>query len=174
MFWKRKPKAEALLPDPRPHHYAFAHFVLRQVCAEDPLRFFATMASPDRCRFVDALWAETARRIGRPIDGIDTAQTAITTTAVREDCPTLVVTMPPARAAAEAHLVALVLVGLPKQDDPPDHVAVRCFTLECGTSFDGGTRTVLCAWDAENRHLNYGDGPEPTVAAFLAAIRGKL
>ena len=44
------------------------------------------------------------------------------------------------------------------------------FTLEKGDDpTTGESRTVLCAWEGDS-HLNYGDGPEPTPEAFIAAV----
>ena len=52
-------------------------------------------------------------------------------------------------------------------------VPVRYFTLELGMNLDESARTVLCEWQREEhgpRHVNYGDGPDATEDAFLAAV----
>ena len=45
----------------------------------------------------------------------------------------------------------------------------RYFTLEFGHHMDGSQRTVLCEWTKE-RHINYGDGPEPDKQQFITTI----
>jgi hypothetical protein len=173
MSWKRKPTPPNDGGEPRPHHYAFAHLVLREACAADPLRFFATMASPERCRFMAALWEGAARHVGRPVEGFDPNEASVTTCRIGERA-TVVVAMPAPRAVAEAHFVALVLEPLPRDFDAAHLPAFRCFTLEHGRDIDSGAaRTVLCEW-ADDAHRNFGDGPAPRVEGFIAAIGSLL
>jgi hypothetical protein len=75
-----------------------------------------------------------------------------------------VITLPEAQEMIEAHLVAFVAA--------PD--GLRYFTLERGADAQGGARTVLCAWSREGSHLNFGDGPAPTVEGFAGAINALL
>ena len=44
------------------------------------------------------------------------------------------------------------------------------FTLEDA----GGGVTMLGGWSADERHLNFGDGPPPTLDAFAAAVAARL
>ncbi len=44
----------------------------------------------------------------------------------------------------------------------------RLVTLEKGFSLSNEPRTVLAEW-ANDSHANYGDGPEPTLDAFVGA-----
>lgn len=75
----------------------------------------------------------------------------------------------------EAYFVAAVLLVDLEQETPEvDQPALRYFTLEYGATLDGPPRTVLCEWTAEGSHLNYGDGPEPTLATFAEAIEQLL
>ena len=160
------------MPYPRPHHYQFAHVVLRELCEEDTLRFFATMASPERCRLLAGVWAETERRIGRPVDGFDPAPTSVTTCRIGAHA-TVIVSMPAPVAVGEAHFVGVVLAELTPGADPGAAVGYRYFTLELGDRGDGSARTVLCEWKGA-RHLNFGDGPAPEVDAFVAALAARL
>ena len=173
MFWRKKPKPPVDLDAPRDHHYVFAHVALRRFCAEHPLRFFAIMGSPDRDGFVDALWEATENHVGRKVEGFDRHETKVTTCRYGER-RIIVVTMPAARAMAEAHYVALVLAPIPADHEPAQPLAFRCFTLEKGHSLEtDAPRTVLCEW-AEDSHLNFGDGPPATIDDFVAAVADKL
>lgn len=76
--------------------------------------------------------------------------------------PVVLVTMPEARHAAEAHFVALTPAA--------ESGAWRCFTLEHTWTFDDQSGTVLGEWTAKG-HVNYGGGPAPARQAFLSALQ---
>ncbi len=78
--------------------------------------------------------------------------------------PCLIVELPEPLAATEVYFAGIVLTP-PVGDTAADltSAAVRYFTLEKGYQSDGKPRTVLCEWTADNKHLNYGDGPAATV-----------
>lgn len=48
--------------------------------------------------------------------------------------------------------------------------AARFFTLEDA----GGGVTMLGGWSAEEEHLNFGEGPAPTLEAFAAAVSARV
>ncbi|RQP21418.1 hypothetical protein DZC73_28485 [Albitalea terrae] len=172
MFWKRK-KPTGPRSEPRDHHYAFAHVVLRDVCASDPLQLFAIVASPEQERFIAWLWELTEKRVGKPIAELDPKTLAVTTCRIGEH-PAIIVRMPAPEAVAEAHLVGLLLTSVPESaSEAPASVAFRYFTLEHGVNMDGSARTVLCEW-ADGVHRNFGEGPEATESAFIEALAGKL
>lgn len=53
------------------------------------------------------------------------------------------------------------------------NVPARFFTLEHSLTVDGSPRTVVAEWqqhDSGPRHVNFGDGPPPSVDNFLATI----
>ncbi|MGN6545004.1 MAG: hypothetical protein ACTHK7_08135 [Aureliella sp.] len=68
-------------------------------------------------------------------------------------------------------MVALVVPIDTSSDEPPDmdKIQARYFTLEKGYSLTNEPRTVFAEWEAD-RHLNYGDDPEPTVEAFVRRL----
>jgi hypothetical protein len=74
-----------------------------------------------------------------------------------------IVEMPAPTGPTECHFVALV----PRQDGVEQ---ARFFTLEDA----GDGVTMLGGWSAEEKHLNYGEGPVPTMAAFTAALAARL
>lgn len=154
-----------------PHHYVFAHVALRQACFANPVRFFALMASPYRQEFLDGLW----QQICAVCDQDGKAQFSLKDVSIQMgrigEYPAIVVQMPTPRHVPEAYMVCIVL-KVPIEDlesEIPD-AQVRYFTLEKGVNISGGDRTVLCAWEGE-KHINFGDGPEATVTAFLDAIQ---
>jgi hypothetical protein len=170
MFWHPKKATQTARSEPRDHHYVFAHYTVREVCAQDPLQFFSIIASPEQEQFVAWLWQTTEKRVGRPIIDVDPRQMTITTCRVQE-LPAVILKMPSPVAAAEAYLVGVLLTGLQEAQDAESKVCFRYFTLEHGANLDGTTRTVLCEW-ADGGHLNFGDGPRPTVEAFINALEG--
>lgn len=142
---------------------------MRRAFAADPLRLFAAIASPERCRVVAGLWRQVENDSGSPIAGFDPGATVVATTVLR-DRPAIVVTLPPPVAPGEAYFIGMVLTGLPRRGEPPDAVDLRYFTLE--RAGDAGA-TTLCEWDDKGR-LAAGEGPAPQAEGFLAAIAARL
>jgi hypothetical protein len=172
MFWNRKKATQATRSEPRDHHYVFAHYTVREVCAQDPMQFFAIVASPKQEKFVAWLWQTTEKRIGKPITDVEPSQMTVTTCRVKES-PVVILKMPTPVAAAEAHLVGVLLTDFQQAAESEGKATFRYFTLEHGVNLDGTARTVLCEWD-ESGHKNFGDGPPPTVEAFANALEGKI
>lgn len=140
-------------------HYVFAHRILPALFLEDP-QGFARAIERDGT-LLRRLWARSgpwwkrflgAGRIGHRKRGLPDGATV------------LVVTLPPPRMMTEAHFVGLLIA--PAQDE------AAFFTLERHDGSDGRVSTVLGGWSAKG-HANYGDGPAPTVDAFVDAI-GRL
>jgi hypothetical protein len=147
-----------------------AHVALRKFCEQNPGAFFGVMGSPKRDEFLQELWGKVRAHCdpkGAPT--FDIKDVTITTCRVR-NFPTIIVTMPPPVEVAEAWFVGIVLkIDLDAQSAPekPEFVYL---TLEKGANFDGIDRTILCAWDAEGAHVNYGNGPPPNERDFAGAI----
>ncbi|MDK2124067.1 hypothetical protein [Parachitinimonas caeni] len=173
MLWKKKFKAAELLDEPRNVHYVFAHQALRQLCQEDPLRFFAIIGSEEQMDFLAWAWGVTEKNVGEKADGYRVEEVAVTRGRIL-DRPGIIVQLPQPRATAEAHFVGIVLDVPLSEASPPEKVGFRYFVLECGTHLDGTERTVLCEWTADGDHRNYGDGPAITVQDFVAAIEKRL
>lgn len=173
MFWKKKKDpSTGLLSEPREQHYMFAHQCVRQVSADDPLQFFSVIASEEQEPYLAWMWSVCAKHVKQPSSELSVADVKVTTCRIHE-YPVVILKMPEPRAVAEAHYVAVVLMH-GGSELPPEDVGVRYFTLECGTNMDGTPRTVFCEWAADGNHLNFGDGPQADIEAFIQAIAGKL
>ena len=146
------------------NHYTFVH-ALRDVCATDPLRFFASMASPERCRLLQGLWQQSSFNGGTAL-----ATCPVATTTTLRDCPVVVVAMPLSSAAGEAQFVGLVLTGLPACGQTADDLAVRCFTVERGSD---GHHATLCEVRGDERVV-LEVTPSATAPGFLAAMERRL
>lgn len=162
----------AALDEPRPHHYVFAHQTLRYECSVDPLSFFAVIGSAECEDFLAQVLAATTQVIGTPAD-FAPADLEVVTGRIR-DWPCVVVRMPPALAAAEAHLVGVVLTDMPADGAASEEpLSFRYFTLERSFDFGDGPHTVLCEW-TEDRHVNFGSGPAVDVGEFVTALEALL
>lgn len=161
----------------RNHHYVFAHVALRQLFFDKPEGFLGVLSSPRAVDLLRDLWEEVGKRVAEAGEGQVLAPDGLKAT-VRSlgPRPCALVTLPPPEGITEAFMVAAVVnasvegegeeAKLVPIGDPPSFYV----TLEKGLSDAGRARTVLCAWDAEGAHLNYGDGPPPEPAAFLGAV----
>ncbi|MBI3158035.1 MAG: hypothetical protein HYZ26_00360 [Chloroflexi bacterium] len=147
------------MPEPRPQPYIFAHLALPALffrAPESMLRNFE-QEGPEFLRY---LW----RQIGLEKGGHDEAAGMQIQVEIHKEAREIIglISLPAPQNATEAFFVAAV--------HSPERA--RYFTLELGERLDGSAYTVLCEWDTEGRHLNYGEGPAPDdVRAFLAAIR---
>ncbi|WP_278465453.1 hypothetical protein [Gimesia maris] len=155
-------------------HYVLAHYALRQIALAEPMQFLEIAASPDADKFIAALLQQVVKQCGREA-GFDASEIKVYPTRVN-NYPCAVIEMPEPQEAAEAWLVGVVVpvdfsVKVPADLDL-DQITAQYYTLEKGVSLTGEPRTVLAGWD-DQRHNNYGDGPEPTVEAFVAALCGQ-
>jgi hypothetical protein len=160
----------------RQGHYMFAHYALRYVALSDPLYYLAVLLSPDGPKWLDDLLMTVAEHLrpGEAPPDFRAADCRIHT--IRAGAyPCAVVELPTPRAMAEAYFTAAVLLHDPTQEqtDLAD-APVRYFTLELGFDLDSKPRTVLCEWTKSGAHVNFGDGPAPTVEQFLSAVAGRL
>ena len=175
-MWPFPTKSDRPPEKQTPHHYVLAHVALKQMAFANPYGFFAVMASPQRQKFLDDLWRQVCENCDQEgVSRISPRDITIHTTKIGE-FPTLLIEMPQPYFMTEAYMVCVVLKiplgDLPQQPADPE---IRYFTLDKGLRFETGSdrppadRTVLCAWDGET-HINYGDGPAATPAAFLERV----
>ncbi len=167
-FWKRKSEPPPPATGPSPD-YVFAHYALRQIALSDPMRVLAILALPDAEEFIDAILKDVGEQCGR--DATFSAS-AIRIHKVRvSEFPCAVIELPEPQEIAEAFMVALVVMIDSTSENAPDmeEVSARFFTLEKGLSMSNDPRTVLAEWNS-SAHSNYGDGPEPNVESFVAAL----
>jgi hypothetical protein len=164
------------LDKPRDQHYAFAHVLLRQLAFENPVGCVGMLHSPERDKMLAALWEDVAKhcRKNGMADGVVAGAPPTVRPAPVGRFPSCIVTMPQPQGPTEAHFVAIVLhvdvEALRSGEEPPEKPELSYFTLEKGVTLDGESRTVLCGWNAEGSHLNFGDGPPAEFDAFVAAV----
>jgi hypothetical protein len=178
-FFRRKaqkppgPSSEDL-DEPRCHHYALAHYVLRSVAFDDPLAYLGILASPDAHKFLAHLLRSVSERCKNEQPDFAAEDIAIHPVRVGQ-YPCAVIELPQPRATAEAYFTAAVLLA-DLQDQVPESAQrkLRYFTLEKGFVLNGPPRTVLCEWTSEGSHVNYGDGPLPQLEAFVRAVEELL
>jgi len=141
-------------------HYEFAHLALRIPVFGQADFILDALADPLRSRaLIRAAMARDGQNCGLSEDLVETLARQIRVLPARFDADSgFVVGMPPPQSAAECYLFAIV-------KDKSGGIAY--YTLE--RSLREGT-TMLCGWDAEGAHLNFGPGPKPDLDAFVAAI----
>jgi hypothetical protein len=167
-----EPELPSLGTDPRCIHYSLAHYALRTIALRDPLMYLAALASPDSTRILGNIIQSVAESCAERNEEPD-----FTADDLRIHCrrvnqyPCVIVEMPPPKAFAEAYFTALIAYVDPSGPVPErSSVVAQYITLECGVSLDGLARTVLGSWTADGTHSNFGDGPNPTIADFLAVL----
>jgi hypothetical protein len=166
-------RAPAPAPDgPRPHHYQFAHRALPQVAFQDADRFLGELGGTGGAALLNHLWGFVGERVRESGQPTLAALLPPPTVCHLELGTAYVVTLPPALASPEAHLVAFV--ALPREPGAAVDDWLRYFTLELGQSLEGKPYTVLAAWNSEGTHLNFGPGPAARVDDFAAALSQRL
>jgi hypothetical protein len=160
-LWMRSaPRSNA-----RAHHYEFAHRALVSFFQQNPFDLWSLFI-----KGADAWLLDFWRRIGARLPPEERVEdTGLSLMFERlGHLEFAVITLPAPLAHAEAYFVALV--RYPPQQGAPSGF-FRYMTLERGFDMSsGGDNTMLCEW-AEG-HMNYGEGPPPTIEAFIQAIAG--
>ncbi len=132
------------------------------------------MASPkSRKEFLKIIWDEVRKNCdkdGKPTFAI--SDVGFTGTRVNE-CPAIIVRMPPPAKITEAYFVGIVLrIDVPAAS-ASEAPRIEYVTLEKGQR-DGAECTYLCAWKHDGGRVNYGKGPPATEADFLKALETLL
>ena len=145
--------------EPRPQHFFFAHYFLRELAFAEPEEFLGLMRGPRRNVVLRRFW----EKIGGDLspDGLS----AIVVELARHDL--VVVTLPPAEKVTEAIYVGIA-IGRPGKRffffrRPP---TVRFFTMD-----HGAPGTALGEWSPEGVRSGHGDGPPVHREQFLCALR---
>ena len=157
----------ALQDRPRCQHYTFAHLALRDAFFAGPEHLVRVLRSDQDAKGLQWLWqhvGEFCTESGQPVEPGPAHLRIHSAHLGGGDC--IVVEMPQPLFTTEAHFVAL-LIDL----EGESAFLNRYLTLERGDGFDGSPRTVFCEWRSDGAHINFGDGPEVTVDAFVAAIK---
>jgi hypothetical protein len=189
LFRKERPVSSADNPDdlsstpppldqerPHCHHDTFAHMALRQVAFTQPLGCLSMLASPDASQFLTDIWKQVDEHCqGRgETSTINPAEFVIHKFCI-DSYPCAVLEMPEPWFVSGAHFIALVLMVPLDKIDPADRDAPLCYyTLERGASIEGAPRTVLRSWTKEGTHCNFGDGPPPSLEAFVEVLEERV
>jgi len=150
----------------RKHHYLVAHKVIPMLFFNDPIRFL-TNIKEEGTEFFKRIWNHTGEKYIENIDDRIPANDLTVTPFNKEQIYGALFKFPPAELVPEAHMSCALgelhvdEFGIEKMEK------CRYLTLELGTDYDGSEITVLCAWDKNDRHLNFGYGPENSEEEFL-------
>jgi len=141
-------------------HYEFAHLALRVPVFGQADFILDALADPLRSQaLIRAAMARVAQNCGLSEDQVETLARQIRVLPARFGADSgFVVGMPPPQNAPDCYLFAIV------RDNSG---SIAYYTLERSIS-EGST--MLCGWNAEGAHLNFGPGPKPDLDAFVAAI----
>lgn len=148
-------------------HYAVAHYTLRFMALNDAASYLYTMGTKDSSDLLEAAIEAACKQLNLTADF--TAQEMKVHPIRVAGHPCAVVEMPLPPEVADAYFTALIASWPPVPPPEEPAFAPRYFTLEKGSNLDGTPRTVLGEWTKSDHH-NYGDGPEPTVAAFARSL----
>jgi len=161
-------------PDPRAHHYLFAHTIFVDRVFKSPERVWERLSSDRAQELLAELWADAAEMVD-PSERLDTPTFGVTARpGPTDDRQTLIIHLPAAQHVSECHALALVFKVAATRflflKGKPD---LRLFVLERG--FDppeGGDRAYVAEYRAGRERTRMNDvdglGDEP----FLAAIAG--
>jgi len=152
-------------------HYILAHYALRGFALDSPLKYLGVLASPHARDFLQTVLDDVAKDLPRP--DFTSADMHVHPTRVG-DFACAIVEFPTPREFLEVYFTALVVRVRLEGDEPKvDDGSARYFTLEKGVTLGGPPRTVLCEWTTTS-HLNFGDGPQPTLHGFTEALTSHL
>ena len=156
-------------------HYIFPHVVLRQFAFSSPYMCMGALGAAEGQGLLTDMLAAVAEFCAQDGEAMTLAADQIRMHSLKVNRkPCLIVELPEPQAATEVFFVGIVLT--PPLGDTAADLAdsqVRYFTLEKGYQSDGNVHTVLCEWTADNKHLNYGDGPPASVKTFAEALAAK-
>ncbi len=178
-WWRRPRQHEAAPTTGSPidqRRYLLAHVALPQAAFNDPVSFMTVVGHPEQSR---ALIAEVVEAVGRHCAELpdpfpfSSDEVYVHCTRVM-NFPCAIVEMPWPEAPNEAFFSAAVLLQDLTADPHTEGLELRYFTLERVNSQDGSLRTMLGEWTRDGSHLNYGDGPRPTLTGFLTGIETLL
>ncbi len=158
------------LPKARQQHYVFAHAALPQLAHASPPRMMNVLCGPTGRDFLRRLWEEVGNGCDAdervPGEGISLDVVQLPTGHVAG-----VISLPEPRAVPEAYFVAVVA---PEPDESGFAADTGCRVITLEKTMDllgqGGPLTVIGEWTADGAHANFGSGPAPALADFVAPV----
>ncbi len=160
-------------PTTSEHHYAFAHYALRRLALASPVTVLGNLAIDSRrTSFIDCILADVDIRIGGNAPRTFTASDIrYTGHRIGNRC-CAVLEMPAPTNPCEAYFIAIVAPqsfaeALQRAIDADvTEPLFDYYVLERPVKITQKTKSMFCAWAGET-HRNYGDGPAPTLEAFV-------
>jgi len=154
-------------------HYVFVHRTLRSVAYRSPAGTMFSLMSPSRAAFLSALAQDTASLLDQKDSDFDIGGIQIHGVRIAGR-PTVIVQMPRPTRCPEAHFAAIVLQKIvtgPIRKSDLTGAGVEFFTLEESRTHAEAPETMLCSWEADGSHHNFGAGPKPTLEAFRERLK---
>jgi len=148
-------------------HLAFSYEALPELFHNDP-HGFLTYLRRDKLNFLRFWWDYVGKNVGEKnrvsSEGLD-----YTIRDLENGVTLTMVTLPTPSKPKEAYYLALVLPkprgGLFIKKD-----LTRIFTLECKTDADGTLKTVIGEITPRLKHIEFAQGPDPSLDAFNQAV----
>ncbi len=153
------------MAEPRCAHYQLAHAVLPMLMFRDLQLFNTLWGLEDPLPVLAKIAARTrsvCEEVGENSELDEAALRVHKRRLGRGWC--LVIEMPAPLEVTEAFMVGVLRLG--------DDAELRYFTLEYSPRRPA--QTMVGEWMDPERHVNYGDGPEPDVDAFVAKIASMI
>lgn len=144
----------------------FVHQALPAMFFANPAKFVTTLVERGD-EVLHTLWHQVGQQV-REANRISPAGLSAETRQLEDETRLVLITLPAPKGVTEAYFVALAYRPPTQQKG-----LTRFITLEYSLSLEGSPGTMLCEWTAEGQHGNLGQGPEPTLEAFLEAV-GRL
>lgn len=146
-------------------HYVITHITLKNFVLKDSDNFMKVlMGGPDNLKcFLSAMWNDIKSRnteLRNSQDKIYESSFNVSIGVIDDNTKILTIVMPEVKEAPEATMVGVILGE-----------NLRYFTLEYDKSkIDGSNIYILCEWEKNGNHLNYGSIKENTSDSFLESI----
>ena len=147
----------------RIQHYKFAHVVVKDMFFEDQEKLLQQILKPEG--EIRGLWYNVGEFYAEnyeDVEVIDGSNIKVTAKEF-ENKLFVIVSLPEPKERAEAYFLGLII---PRDDTKK----ARYITLEYGKEKDQ-IFSVLCEWTKDS-HLNFGEGPEPTLDNFRDVLIG--
>jgi len=137
------------IPEPRTHHYVYAHQVLRDLILQENEQILPIFASPSADEFLFRLWDEVAKSIPEHETVTRDGLCCIPLQMIKNDLAISVICMPEAIYPPEAIYVVILFKISTEQ--------CRYITLEKSL-----IHVMICEWTSEGVHRNLGLGVKDT------------
>jgi serine/threonine protein kinase/tetratricopeptide (TPR) repeat protein len=168
LFGRKSPSQPLSKVPPRKHHYRFAHTMLPVAFFDDPVELMAAFRKEGLVYLWfcwDQMGSTLTKRERLPKETLDFSFVDF-----EGKTDALVIKLPAPKGMTEAHYVALVHRPAKAPSTAP---LTRVIALEHSADKEDNPMTCLCEWIGD-KHINIGEGPQPTHDNFISAVRAVL